>query len=116
MTNPLSRSTQLRRPRGHRLFEPFRPGLKDFARGLAFLPVFLSGGYAVAMAQAAAFNYHWLFRYSFVLVVIHLVLSGFYFRFVSSRLRWLGLLMSLLALVCLTELGLRVFFGIRIFG
>ncbi len=78
---------------------------------LAFLPVFLSGVYAVFMAQATALNYQWLFRFALALTLIHVVLAGLYFRFVPGRLRWLGLLISLLTLVCLTELGLRAFFG-----
>lgn len=116
MTDPLTNSAQLHRPRGRRLFEPLKPGLRGFAQTVAFLPVFGSGAFAAGMTQATALNYQWLFRYAILLTLVHFVLSGLYFRFVASRLRWLGLLISLLALVCLTELGLRVFFGFRLFG
>lgn len=116
MTNPSLAPTTHRRPRGRRLFEPFKPGLKDFVRALVFIPVFLSGALAADMTQTAAQNYHLLFRQALVLTVIHLVLSALYIRYVPGRLRWLGLLISLLALVCLTELSLRVFFGVRLFG
>ena len=111
MTEPSPEAPQLRRPRGRRLFEPFKLVMRDFARAAAFLPVSGSGAIAAEMAEASAPNYELLFRQTVVLALVHFALSGLYFRFVASRLRWLGLVISLLTLVCLTELGLRAFFG-----
>lgn len=111
MPDHMPKPVSLRRPRGRRLFEPAKPMLKDFVRKVAFLPVFLSGLYSAFMAQATALNYQWLFRFALVLTLIHIVLAGLYFRFVPGRLRWLGLPVSLLSLLSLTELGLRAFFG-----
>ena len=119
MGDPKRDLVLLRHPRGRELFTPFKPMVRDFARRLAFIPVFLSGAYAVLMAQASSPDYQRLYWHALASWVIHLLLSVLYFRFTQSWLRWFGALLSLLSLlslICLAELGLRVFAGFRLFG
>lgn len=107
---------QLRKPRGRQLFEPFKPLLRDFGRAIAFGVVFLTGSLAIILAEWSSPGDHRPFWHSLWLTLVHAGLAALYFRRVRDRMRWLGLVMTVLAAGTLIERALRLFLGIRLFG